>query len=206
VNRGITKGGKWRRSKPILGKLEQLLLRGDGLTTTSLEILTGDLINVTVDSHWTIAVPSDVPLSTVLQSPDDSHDAEYFLDLSHRHLGVAPGERLLVREVLLVGPTGAVHGIAEVVARESLLPDAVADALATTDDPIGRLLRDNGVLVSRELTSWGLVPAGPRADRLVGRVRPDDRIAGRSYLMREIATNQPLAVLIERFGPHIFAE
>jgi hypothetical protein len=37
---------------------------------------------------------------------------------------------------------------------------AIPKALATTDQPIGRLLRDNGVQVTRELQRWGHLPAG----------------------------------------------
>jgi chorismate-pyruvate lyase len=76
--------------------------------------------------------------------------------------------------------------------------------LALTDQPIGRLLRDHGVQVTRELCAWGLIPAGSRAARLGPRLTSASRVPGRTYVMRLTATKMPLAVLTERFSPHVF--
>jgi chorismate-pyruvate lyase len=191
---------------PNLGRVEQLVLRGDGLTTTSLEILTGDRITVRVEGHWNTTVPaigSTNPF-TSLQYDDDSPDPTEFQSLADRYLDARPGDVLLVREVLLVGPGGAVHGSADVVAIKRHLPDAVLDSLATTDHPIGRLLRDNGVPVARTLRDWGLIPAGRHAARLGTGLVPSSRVPGRTYVMSLLGDGAPLAVLIERFAPHVF--
>ncbi|PRY69376.1 uncharacterized protein DUF98 [Glaciihabitans tibetensis] len=192
---------------PRLGRVEQLVLRGDGLTTTSLEILTGEQISVEVAGHWMIAVPD--PADAVSRGSslyeDDSPDPGEYIALAHHNLGVQPGERLLVRDVLLIGPGRTVHGAAEVVARLDELPAPVATALATTEQPIGRLLRDHGVHVSRELQSWGLIPAGLRAERLEPGLTSGSRVSGRTYIMRLVSSRTPLAVLVERFAPHVFA-
>jgi len=114
------------------------------------------------------------------------------------------GDLLLIRDVLLVGAGGRrVHGSAEVVALLDGLSERVAEALATTDQPIGRLLRDNGVQVTRELRRWGHLPAGRQAARLGEGLTPSSRVPARTYLMR-LASGKPLALLTERFAPHVF--
>lgn len=188
-----------------LGRLEQLVLRGDGLTTTSLEILTGHRIEVEVSGHWTISVPDGRPASPSTMHPElGAPGGEDRVETALADLGAGPGDELLVRDVLLVGLGGAVHGAAEVVARRSALPDAVAHTLATTDQPIGRLLRDSDVPVTRELRRWGLLPAGAQAARLGPDLGPSSRVPGRTYVMRMSADGSPLAVLTERFAPHVF--
>lgn len=190
-----------------LGRVEQLVLRGDGLTTTSLEILTGERITVSVVGHWRITVPENPPPeagASSMQYGDDGPDVEYYLATGKSQLGARAGDVLLIRDVLLVGPTGSVHGSAEVVALLHLLPDPVAAALAATDQPIGRLLRDTGVPVTRELLRWGLATAGPCASSLRVGLHPTSRVPARTYLMRLANTGQPLAVLTERFSPVLF--
>ena len=110
--------------------------------------------------------------------------------------------------ILLVGAAPGprpVFGTAEVVARPGELPAAVAHALATTDHPIGRLLRDHDVPVARELYRWGLIPAGPLAHRLGPDLHPTSRVPGREYVMRNTATGRAFAMLVERFAPSVFA-
>ena len=85
------------------------------------------------------------------------------------------------------------------------LSQPVADALAATDEPIGRLLRDNGVPVTRELRRWGLAAAGPQARHLGRTLTSSSRVPARTYVMRLANTGEPLAVLTERFAPHVFA-
>jgi chorismate-pyruvate lyase len=189
-----------------LGTVEQLVLRGDGLTTTSLEILTGETVTVEVLGHWTITVPSPgeniVSSSTLYE--DDSPDPVDYLATAHQHLETTPGERLLVRDVLLIGPSRTVHGSAELIARMDELPSTVAEELAGTEKPIGRLLVEHGVQVRRELHAWGRLPAGARADRLDATLTPTSRVPGRTYVMRLAHTGTPLAVLTERFTPALF--
>lgn len=191
-----------------LGRVEQLVLRGDGLTTTSLEILTGDRIDVVVDGHWQMTVPPSrgglLPGGT-LHFDQEGPDVDGYLALAVNDLGASAGDAVLVREVLLVGVAGRVHGAAEVVAIRRQLPDAVVAALAATSAPIGRLLRDHGVPVVRELSRWGFVRAGSRAGRLGDGLLPGSRVLGRTYQMRHATTGEPVAVLTERFCPHVFS-
>jgi chorismate-pyruvate lyase len=187
-------------------RVEQLVLRGDGLTTTSLEILTGERVGVDVLGHWTVTVPapgenSDL-VSTLFEA--DSPDPGYYLGVAHQYLGASVGDRLLVRDVLLIGPTRTVHGSAELIARMDELPPRVADELAGTEKPIGRLLVEHGVQVRRELRSWGRMPAGARASRLGRGLSAMSRVPGRTYVMRLATTGTPLAVLTERFAPGMF--
>ncbi|HEV7950841.1 MAG TPA: chorismate pyruvate-lyase family protein [Glaciihabitans sp.] len=190
---------------PGLGRVEQLVLRGDGLTTTSLEILTGDTITVRVNGHWSITVPGRTdPAFTSAMFTDDAPDVSEYLATAHARLEAQPGEVLLVRDVLLVGSSGRVHGSAEVIARHTALPAKVADALASTDQPIGRLLRDHAVGVTRELRTWGFMPAGPQARHLSPELTSLSRVLGRTYVMRLTSTGTPLAVLTERFASHVF--
>ncbi|SDT19879.1 Protein of unknown function [Friedmanniella luteola] len=194
---------------PGLGRVEQLVLRGDGLTTTSLEILTGERIDVVVDGNWPVIVPDGdeprQPVSSLAFAEEDGPDLDGYVTAAVTDLGARPGTRLLVREVLLRGTSGRVHGGAEVVALHDALPPAVVTALATTAQPIGRLLRDHEVPVLRELHRWGFLAAGPRADRLDADLRPTSRVLGRTYLMRSAGSGRPLATLTERFCPHVFA-
>jgi chorismate-pyruvate lyase len=190
-----------------MGRVEQLVLRGDGLTTTSLEILTGDRINVVVDGHWRLTVPDHGaahPSTSTMHFDLDSPDVEDYLAMGLLELEAAAGELLLIRDVLLVGAGCRVHGSAEVVALLDGLSERVAEALATTDQPIGRLLRDNGVQVTRELQRWGHLPAGRQAARLGEGLTSASRVPARTYLMRLTSTGKPLALLTERFAPHVF--
>ena len=43
-----------------LGRLEQLVLRGDGLTTTSLQVLTGEQVTARPLQHWVISAGDDL--------------------------------------------------------------------------------------------------------------------------------------------------
>jgi chorismate-pyruvate lyase len=192
---------------PGLGRVEQLVLRGDGLTTTSLEVLTGTTIEVRVRGHWRLPVPGAAaahpggePSYTGLDGPD----VDRCVEVGVVELGAAPGDVLLVRDVLLVGRDGTTYGAAEVVAAEHRLPDPVARALATTDQPIGRLLRDNDVAVRRELRRWGTLPAGAHAGVLGDGLAAASPVLGRVYRMTLVPSGEPLAALTEWFAPRLF--
>jgi chorismate-pyruvate lyase len=107
--------------------------------------------------------------------------------------------------VLLIGPTRTVHGAAEIIARMDELPARVAEELAATEKPIGRLLVEHGVQVRRELRTWGRLPAGSRAVRLGAQLTSTSRVPGRTYVMRLAGSGRPLAVLTEKFAPRVFA-
>jgi chorismate-pyruvate lyase len=192
---------------PGLGRVEQLVLRGDGLTTTSLSILTGEDINVRVEGHWNVTVSSPtadrLPGGT-MHFDGDGADVDGYIYSAVTYLDADVDDDLLVRDVLLVGAGGTVHGSAEVVAMRYALPKPVTQALASTDQPIGRLLRDNNVPVTRELRRWGLIAAGAQATRLGAGLTASSRVPGRTYVMRLSATGKPLAALTERFAPHVF--
>jgi chorismate-pyruvate lyase len=189
-----------------LGRVEQLVLRGDGLTTTSLQILTGEEITVSVVGHWhvTASEPGALRSTSGMHDETDGPDTERYLWTAREHLSTVPGDALLIREVLLAGPTGSVHGTAEVIAVLPRLSQPVAEALSATDQPNGRLLREHGISVTRELRYWGLMPAGPRYARLGPDLDAASRVPGRTYLMRLSGTGQPLAQLTEWFAPHVF--
>jgi chorismate-pyruvate lyase len=190
-----------------LGRVEQLVLRGDGLTTTSLEILTGQRVTVEVLGHCVVAVPEPGPRSAVLglATETDGSDAESHLAAARVRLDAAIGDLVLIREVLLVGSGQDVLGCAEVVALSRELPMPVAHALSTTDQPLGRLLNEHDVPVRRELHRWGLLPAGPQAHRLSPALDASSRVPGREYVMRNASTGRTFGLLVERFSPHVFS-
>lgn len=176
------------------------VLRGGGLTTAALEHLTGQPIHAVVRRHHRQPVPGLGDAHdryTGLGGADDAADAAA--------LDLAPGDDLLVREVLLAGADGAAYGAARLLAAAGRVPPRLAHRLATTDDPIGRLLAAAGVAVSRELRDWGLRRAGTRAAYLAGAPAPDARVPARTYLMRLAATGAPLALITEWFAPVLFA-
>ncbi len=189
---------------PGLGTAEQLVLRGDGLTTTSLEILTGAVITTRLRAHWILplhrdarSVVDEADQYTGSVPPESGRWAAAGFDV----LGARPGEELLIRELDLMGD-GQVVAAATVVAVIGVLPPALAHILGTTDEPIGRLLSQRDIPVRRELTRWGLRPA----ERLAGRlgVKPSDPVPARSYLMRSVRVGRPLAAIEEWFAPRVF--
>jgi chorismate-pyruvate lyase len=186
------------------------VLRGDGLTTTSLEVLTGQPIQTRVVDHYSVGVPAPEhsALSTSCALPAGLGDPgiDGAVDLGTAHLGACPGQVLLVRQVLLVDASGTAHAAAEIVALQHELPEAVVRTLATTNHPIGRLLRDHDFPVIRELRQWGLLPAGPSAGALHPVLAPNTRIPGRRYIMRRASSGVPVVVLTEHFAPELFDE
>ncbi|MFB6395197.1 chorismate--pyruvate lyase family protein [Polymorphospora lycopeni] len=192
-----------------LGRVEQLVLRGDGLTTTSLEILTGRVITVRVRAHWRLPLHADLhamapgdEVYTGLDAPDLS----WFAAVGADQLDARPGDDLLVREVLLTGDDGVDYGAASLVAALDRLPAPVAHRLATTDEPIGRMLARNQVPVTRELRHWGLRRVGARGATLGADLAADAPVPARTYRMRLVRTGRPLALITEWFAPRVFAE
>lgn len=188
-----------------LGRVEQLVLRGDGLTTTSLEILTGQRVEVEVVGHRVVAIPGDGDGASLLTADVGEADIAGPVVAACTWLDAGADDLVLSREVLLVGADRTVFGTAEVIALTVELPPGVVRALATTDQPIGRLLREHDVPVVRELHRWGLFPAGAQADRLGPGLGPSSRVPGREYLMRNADTARAFALLVERLAPSVFA-
>lgn len=195
---------------PGLGRVEQLVLRGDGLTTTSLEILSGCEIGVRVRRHWRVALPDDAddlgPGGGLAGAYTGlgAGDLHEWVGTAFETLGVEPGGQIIVREVLLTGDDGVDYGASSVVVALGRLPVAVAGELAATDVPIGKLLRRSGVAVRRELRWWGLAAAGSRAALLDARLGPADPLPARMYVMRLVSTGAPLAAFTEWFAPRLF--
>jgi len=202
-------GAGWAagRTEQRLGRVEQLVLRGDGLTTTSIEILTGRDIIVRVRRHWRLALPSEAEgvsdlLDTYTGTGLDPHAA--YTTVGYQDLGGVPGDDVLVREVLLCDHDGVIYATARLFAALDRLPPVVAHQLATTDAPIGKLLVRAGIQAGREIRHWGYCPAGDFAAHLGPTIRSESRVPARTYLMRDTATGKPLTLITEWFAPRLF--
>lgn len=189
---------------PGLGRVEQLVLRGDGLTTTSIEILVGSSVSVRVVRHGRLAV-GDIShqqgedVYTGLEPPDWAMSNT----VAQNDLYASDGEQLLVRDVVLVAD-GIAYAAANLVAVAHLLPDPVAQALARTDEPIGKLLARSGVTTRRALRRWGHREAGSFATLLGPPVESSSSVLARTYTMLLPPTDQPLAAITEYFHPRLF--
>lgn len=152
---------------PGLGRVVQLVLRGDGLTTTSLEVLTGDRITVTVRAHWVLAGDQDLAVIEAGDEYTGTAGEPIGKQVSRAVAGLrpAPEDSLLIREVLLTGRE--VWGASTVVAVLERVPESVRHTLATTDDPLGRTLHEAGVVTTRKIAKWGACPQvdGDRCSR-----------------------------------------
>ncbi|KLL11522.1 MULTISPECIES: chorismate pyruvate-lyase family protein [Protofrankia] len=194
--------------------LEQLVLRGDGLTTTSLEILTGRRITVRIrrQQRFPLTTPSQRGYAADIRGVDSGprfHELatrthrDTYTDIGLRDLDGSPGDELLVREVLLTSDNGVVHGAASLLAITDRLPADVVRAL-DTEEPIGRLLMRAALPVVRELRSWGRLPAGDFATHLGSALSAQSRVPARTYRMRDMRTGHPLTLITEWFSPHLF--
>jgi chorismate-pyruvate lyase len=196
-----------RHAPEPLGRVEQLVLRGDGLTSTSLEILTGREISVRVRAHWRL--PLHIHLDAMAPADElytgvDAPDLSWLGAVGAGQLDAAAGDELIVREVLLTGDDGVDYGAASVVAVAHRLPEVVARQLATTDEPIGKMLARAQVPVRRELCDWGLRRVGDRGATFGG-VAQDALVPARTYRMRLVDTGLPLTLITEWFSPRVFA-
>ena len=191
---------------PGLGRLEQLVLRGDGLTTTSLQVLTGERITSRPLQHWVVAATDDLAAldsgaSAYTGTVGSTVAAE--LRLAHDLLELLPSESLLVREVLLGGPS-RVWATATVALVLDRLPETVVRTLSGTEAPIGPTLHAAGVVTGRRLTGWGRRPAGRWAAHLAGVRADDEQVPGREYVMTLPLSGHPLGYFVEWFAPALF--
>ncbi|WP_235738092.1 chorismate pyruvate-lyase family protein [Nocardioides alcanivorans] len=183
------------------------MLRGDGLTSTSLRVLTGDIISVQVRAHWVLGAHDDL---AALSGAEDAYTGitadriDTQVARAQEMLRPAETESLLIREVLLTGGRQRVWGASTVVAVLDRLPEQIVASLAATDRPIGPALHESGVLTTREIRQWGLVPAGRWAGILAGLWSPEEQIPSRDYLMRAANDGCPLAHFVEWFSPAVF--
>ncbi len=191
---------------PGLGRVVQLVLRGDGLTTTSLEVLTGDRITVSVRSHWVLAGDQDLAVIEAGDEYTGTSGEPIGRQVSRAVAGLRPDgdDSLLIREVLLTGRE--VWGASTVVAVLERVPESVRHTLATTDDPLGRTLHEAGVVTTRQVAKWGRVPAGRWGTVLAGSPGPDALVPAREYLMLPSSGDDPIAHLVEWFSPDVFEE
>lgn len=191
-----------------LGRLEQLVLRGDGLTTTSLQVLTGEQVTARPLQHWVISAGDDLAVLGAGTSPYTGAQSQAVaagLRRAHDLLDLSGSETLLVREVLLRG-THAVWATSAVTAVLDRLPEPVVRALATSEAPIGRTLHEGGVVTGRRITGWGRRPAGRWAKLLVGVDSEDEAVPGREYVMTFGTDLRPLGYFVEWFSPQLFDE
>ena len=190
-----------------IGRVEQLVLRGDGLTTTSIEILTGREVTVRVRRQWRFPLPTQgAPASEPLGgfAGLDLGDVDGYARAGYDDLEAEEGDELLIRDVVLVGDDDVVYGAATVYAVAGRLPAQVVHRLATTTDPIGKLLVRAGEPIRRELREWGLLPAGDFAAHLGPDVRPDSRVPARTYRMVSMTSQRPVSMITEWFAPRLF--
>ena len=189
-----------------LGRLEQLVLRGDGLTTTSLEVLTGEQVTARPLQHWVVAATDDLSGAAGGANPytgTASLAVAAELRRAHDVLELLPEESLLVREVLLRGAS-QVWATSSVSCVLDRLPETVMRTLSTSEAPIGRTLHEAGVVTSRKLTGWGRRPAGRWASQLVGVRSESELIPGREYVMTLPLDGRPLGYFVEWFSPALF--
>lgn len=191
---------------PGLGRLEQLVLRGDGLTTTSLEVLTGEQVTARPLQHWVVAATDDLSVAGGGANPytgTASLAVAAELRRAHDVLELLPEESLLVREVLLRGAS-QVWATSSVSCVLDRLPESVMRVLATSEAPIGRTLHEAGVVTARRLAGWGRRPAGRWASQLAGVRSESELVPGREYVMTLPVDGRPLGYFAEWFSPAIF--
>jgi chorismate-pyruvate lyase len=182
-----------------------MVLRGDGLTTTSIEILTGREIGIRLLGQRRVLItePSRMHPDDVSDHPGFPGDADG-VPAGAGELALHPGDELLVRRVSLTDAGATVYAVAESVAVLNRLPVTVATLLLTTQTPLGRALVASGVAVTRELRRWGGYQAGGFAAMLGPTLDAASVVAGRTYRMVSRATDAPLAVITEWFAPRLF--
>lgn len=168
--------GKLRFNGPVAdrSRLRQALA-ANGTVTGFLERLVGERI----DAH--------------------AHHHQGLVTSASNDLGAREGEPLLQRAATL---RGRVSGTSYVYAETGILTDRLPAGfclrLETTNDPIGRILDETGVAVTREnLTE----PEGLVAPRLNGAVDLGDCLLTRTY--RLDAEQIPLMVVTEWFLPSL---
>jgi chorismate-pyruvate lyase len=185
-----------------LEAVEHLVLRGDGLTTTSIETLTGREITVQLQGqHRTnrIGVSQDAEQGYA----GLAFDADAPL-AGAEELETIVGDELLVRRVHLVDGGATVYAVGEVVAVLNRLPASLVDVLLTSTVPLGKAMVAAGIAVTRQLRRWGPQHVGELAVPLGPNLGRDSKVPARTYRMVSVATGLPLNVITEWFSPRLF--
>jgi chorismate-pyruvate lyase len=185
--------------------LRLIVLRGDGLTTTAIEILTGREIGIRLLGQRTVRVAENVRE----QSDQTTAYAGFRFDADGplagvQDLNVRAGEELLIRRVHLTDAAATVYAVGEVVAVLNRLPSAFAEVLLTTRTPLGKGLVAAGIAFTRELRRWGGYTVGGLAGTLGPMLEATSLVPGRTYRMVSLETHEPLAVITEWFAPRLF--
>jgi chorismate-pyruvate lyase len=159
-----------------LSGLESALHRAGGTVTAFLEHLVGEPIDACERRQQ----------ATKAASPNS--------------LRVAEGHPLIFRTATLQGRTsGRSYVYAETVLVPSRLPANCRQRLESSSDPIGRILEEEGITITRELLGRpesGSAPVSAKVDIAVG-----DCLLARTY--RIDAAGTPLMVITEWFLPSL---
>ncbi len=156
-----------------LSRFQRILLTTDGTVTHILEACAGERIRVVKLKHSAVTTWIDNPALEML----------------------AP-EAVMLRRILLQGiNSGQNYLYADSVMLVDRLEPALAEALAATDEPVGRLMYDSRIETFREVLSCGQEPAG--ACSLHFDIDPGSPLLVRTY--RVMARGRPLMLITEKF-------
>jgi chorismate-pyruvate lyase len=152
-----------------LDALDRMVLTADGTVTTLLEAGTGEpIVTRTIRQSGPATLDRLRAVSGCWWQPDVSL------------LGLAPGDRLMARQVTLTGAlTGVVYVLAESLVVPDRLPEWFAGSLAQTGSSLGRLLAAGRLETRREIQQIDTERAGEAADHLD--IWPSATLVRRSY-------------------------
>jgi chorismate-pyruvate lyase len=166
---------------------DRMVLTADGTVTTLLEACTGEPI---VTATTRLAGPATLDQLLGAVGRWWHPDAEL--------VEPAPGERVIVRRVVLRGARSGVAFVsAESLVAPDRLPDALAERLRQSGASLGRLLAANQLETRRELIEIVAVRAGATGDHLG--VSPGARLARRTYTI--VVGRRPVAAVTEWLAP-----
>ena len=161
------------RVGPPLSPLERVLLTTDGTVTHVLDAYWGERIRlVKLDQSQDTA-----EVAIAVMEPDGP-------------------ETVMRRTILLQGSeTKENYVYAESLILSDRLDPGLADALLSTDEPIGRLLVEARLETFREVVDCGREPAGDRGCHFG--IEPSSPLISRTY--RVIAARRPTMLITEKF-------
>jgi chorismate-pyruvate lyase len=147
--------------------LQQALARSDGTVTAFLEWVTGESVDADVIAQTLVVATARGPL------------------------GVEPGQSIIRRQAIIRGRTSRQDYLyAETVLVPDRLPAGVPELLATTNDPIGRVLAARGFGMTRaELGS-------PRRTPSVARLGSTNSVAAAIFARRYRVDGADAAIML----------
>lgn len=177
---GAVGSGLAHGPRPVLTRLQRILVTADGTLTRMLEAYAGEPIAV-LKLH---------------QFYDRVTDADAALDLAN-------GAAVLRRRVLLCGEVSEERFL---YAEAAVVPDRVdaefLDGLLTTDKPIGALLVESGCESRRQILGVRIEPAGACGRHFA--LGPEAPVVARTYAV--ISGGQPIMLITERFPASSFRD